>query len=166
MKSKTTPRINLILIMLIVTIFSVAVILVDSAVNPETVFMGAAGVIALVVTALVMAGDTDKMVPMSTHLRLMSVGRNPAPASGAEEDVNPLRINLLFGFGLLCILGILALAFTEIDAKVVMGAIFPLGIVLGKTLADPGANDKVVPEEVTMQTIQDMEDRHFRSGSG
>lgn len=147
---KTNPRVNLILIMLVTALFSfLCLFLVEG--KSDLLFLGAANVIALIVTSLLTQGDTDKEVPMSTHLAIMGLRRSIQ--TECAPPANPFRINLLFGFALLCALALFVLWRTAIQPEIVLPAVFTLAVVMGKKLSDPGANDKVVPEEVTLAEI-------------
>ena len=121
-----------------------------------------AGLIAFICTALVTQGDTDKEVPLSTHLAIMAL-RKPKDPPG-EAARHPVRINLLFGYTLLVVVALFVLWKTSIMPEVVIGAVFPLAIVLAKKLADPGANDKTVPGEVTLREISMLQSDPGGSG--
>ena len=150
MSKKTTPRVNLLLIMGITVVFSVLALFVTEG-KADVLFLGAANLIALICTSLLTQGDTDKEVPLSTHLAIMGLRRS----TRAEEQPpsNPFRTNLLFGFGLLCALALLVLWKFAIMPEIVFPAVFTLAVVMAKKLSDPGANDKTVPEEVTLAEI-------------
>ena len=152
---KTSPRMNLILIMLITAAFVFFALQLEAK-QADILFTGLASLIALICTALVTQGDTDKEVPLSTHLAIMSLRK---PTSTAEDPAgHPLRVNLLFGFLLLCLMALFVLWKTDIMPEIVIGAVFPLAVVLAKKLSDPGANDKTVPEEVTLREIDLLKD--------
>lgn len=156
MENKTSPRLNLIAIMAITAVFVfVSLHLVDG--QADILFTGLASLIALVCTALVTQGDTDREVPLSTHLAIMSLRRKSAGA-GDGHETHPLRVNLLIGFALLCAVAVYVLYYTDIMPEIVIGAVFPLAVVLAKKLSDPGASDKTVPEEVTLAEIDMLKD--------
>ena len=143
------------------------------------VFSGESGLLVLIVTSLITHGSTDKMVPMSTHLRLMAAVPG-FPATGyryvpdddsqqpgylAEASTGPVvRVNLLVGFSALCAVALYLLWDTPISPMAVIPVVFSTAIFLAKKLADPDSNDKEVPEEVTFRAIDDLEKRvnHFQ----
>ena len=179
---KSAPMPNLIAIMVISLVFSFFALHVAGAANgvPEMVFSGESGLLVLIVTSLITHGSTDKMVPMSTHLRLMDAvpGYPDSPyrfippsdggsyggyqAAGSQSPV--VRVNLLVGFSALCVVAIYLLWVTAISPMAVIPVVFSTAIFLAKKLADPDANDKEVPEEVTFAVIDDLEARvsHFQ----
>ena len=164
-QKKTSPRVNLIAIMVITAAFVFLSLHLVSG-QADILFTGLASLIALICTALVTQGDTDKEVPLTTHLAIMSLRR---PTGGdSPPPSNPFRTNLLFGFGLLCAAALFVLWKTAIMPEIVIGAVFPLAVVLAKKLSDPGANDKTVPEEVTLAEIgmlaEEWEDASTPSG--
>ena len=180
---KSAPMPNLLIIMIISLIFSFLSLHVAGKVSgvPEMVFSGESGLLVLIVTSLITHGSTDKMVPMSTHLRLMDAvpgfpdaGYRFIPPDGRSGDYSGglqasarspvLRLNLLVGFSALCLVAIYLLWKTDISPMAVIPVVFSTAIFLAKKLADPDANDKEVPEEVTFAVIDDLEDRiqHFQ----
>ena len=180
---KSAPMPNLLIIMIISLIFSFLSLHVAGETGgvPEMVFSGESGLLVLIVTSLITHGSTDKMVPMSTHLRLMSAvpgfpdaGYRFIPSSSHSGDYQGglqaagrspvLRLNLLFGFSALCLVALYLLWDTDISPMAVIPVVFSTAIFLAKKLADPDANDKEVPEEVTFAVIDDLEERvnHFQ----
>ena len=178
---KAAPMPNLLFIMIISLVFSFLALAVagDAAGVPEMVFSGESGLLVLIVTSLITHGSTDKMVPMSTHLRLMAavpgfpnsgyryIPDESRPQFGYESEAGGgpiVRVNLLVGFSALCAVALYLLWDTQISPMAVIPVVFSTAIFLAKKLADPDANDKEVPEEVTFRAIDDLEDRvnHFQ----
>ena len=180
---KSAPMPNLLIIMVISLVFSFFALHIAGATGgvPEMVFSGESGLLVLIVTSLITHGSTDKMVPMSTHLRLMNAipgypdqGYRYIPL-GSDGGYQPgdfsegggapvVRVNLLVGFSALCLVALYLLWETDISPMAVIPVVFSTAIFLAKKLADPDANDKEVPEEVTFAVIDDLQERvqHFQ----
>ena len=155
---KTEPKVNLLFVALGALIYSVAVLLLnDDITDADVVFTGVTGVLVLICTAMVTQGATDKEVPLSVHLSLMSLLRETGQTPmRVEPTVNPIRINLLVAFAALIAVAIFFSVYGGLSTAVVSPIVFGTSVFVAKKLADPEANDKVVPEEATMSLIEEL----------
>ena len=144
---KTDLKINLLGIAAIAIVFTLAALFfATSKIDASDLYAGVSGILVLIVTAILFSGNTDKTVPLSTYNALI--------ARPTTDEGNPLRLNILGAYLALCAIGIIFLAFTDVNALLITGTTYALGIVATKKLSDPDATDKTVPEEVVIAEIK------------